>query len=248
MDFGIWGVVALVAYLAALVGVSEIARRAKEDHSPTDHFLAGRSLGTFVLFMTLYATAYSGNSLLGYPGRAYRDGYSFIMATGFMMVIIVMFHVIVPKLRPIAVHYKFVTPGDYIRIRFGGEYARYLRIAVAVLMSLALANFLLAQLKAMGDVTEIVTGGRIPFELGVVGLALVILFYETRGGMRAVAWTDAAQGIAMLVGLAALLTFERALPRAAPGATQTPHTAARAHRAHEYGGGVARTAQQPRAS
>ena len=207
MDFGIWGVVTLVAYLAALVGVSEIARRAKEDHSPTDHFLAGRSLGTFVLFMTLYATAYSGNSLLGYPGRAYRDGYSFIMATGFMMVIIVMFHVIVPKLRPIAVHYKFVTPGDYIRIRFGGEYARYLRIAVAVLMSLALANFLLAQLKAMGDVTEIVTGGRIPFELGVVGLALVILFYETRGGMRAVAWTDAAQGIAMLVGLAALLTW-----------------------------------------
>lgn len=205
MNFGIWGVVSLVVYLAALLGVAEIARRAKQDKSPSDHFLAGRSLGTFVLFLTLYATAYSGNSLLGYPGRAYRDGYSFIMATGFMMSIIVMFHVIVPRLRPLAVVHSFVTPGDYLRMRFSGPWARPLRLAVAVLMSLALANFLLAQLKAMGDVASVVTDGRISYPAGVVGLAAVILIYETRGGMRAVAWTDAAQGIAMLLGLAALL-------------------------------------------
>jgi len=207
MNFGVWGVVSLVVYLVALVGVAEIAKRAKQDHSPTDHFLAGRSLGSFVLFLTLYATAYSGNSLLGYPGRAYRDGYSFVMATGFMMSIVVVFHLLVPKLRPLAVHYQFVTPGDYLRVRFGGRWARELRGAIGVLMSLALANFLLAQLKAMGDVAHLVTGGRIPYELGVVGLALVILFYETRGGMRAVAWTDAAQGIAMLIGLSALLAW-----------------------------------------
>jgi Na+/proline symporter len=204
MNFGLWGVIALVAYLAALVGVAEIARRAKTDASPSDHFLAGRSLGTFVLFLTLYATAYSGNSLLGYPGRAYRDGFSFIMATGFMMAVIVGFHVLVPRLRPLAVRHQFVTPGDYLRLRFTGAWARELRLAIGLLMTLALANFLLAQLKAMGDVAHLVTGGRIPYEAGVIGLAAVILFYETRGGMRAVAWTDAAQGIAMLLGLAAL--------------------------------------------
>ena len=205
MNFGLWGVVSLVVYLAALVGVAEVARRAKRDTSPSDHFLAGRSLGTFVLFLTLYATAYSGNSLLGYPGRAYRDGYSFIMATGFMMSIIVAFHIVVPRLRPLAVRHAFVTPGDFIRQRFDGPWAKPLRLAVGVLMSLALANFLLAQLKAMGDVASVVTNDRIPYEFGVVGLAGVILLYETRGGMRAVAWTDAAQGIVMLLGLAALL-------------------------------------------
>lgn len=207
MNFGVWGVLALVVYLAALVGVAEVAKRARKDASPSDHFLAGRSLGSFVLFLTLYATAYSGNSLLGYPGRAYRDGYSFIMATGFMMSIVVVFHLLVPQLRPLSVRHQFVTPGDYLRLRFGGPHARTLRVAVAVLMSLALANFLLAQLKAMGDVANLVTSGRIPYEAGVIGLAGVILFYETRGGMRAVAWTDAAQGIAMLVGLAALFAW-----------------------------------------
>ncbi len=204
MSFGAWGLVALGGYLLALVAVAEIARRARRDASPSDHFLAGRTLGTFVLFLTLYATAYSGNSLLGYPGRAYRSGFEFIMATGFMMSIVVVFHALVPRLRPLAVRHAFVTPGDWIRIRFDGRFARPLRWVVAVLMSLALANFLLAQLKAMGDVASLVTDGRIPYAGGVLGLAAVILFYETLGGMRAVAWTDAAQGIAMLFGLAAL--------------------------------------------
>lgn len=207
MSFGAWGVVALVIYLLALVGVAEIAKRAKVDTSPSDHFLAGRSLGVFVLFLTLYATAYSGNSLLGYPGRAYRSGFDFIMATGFMMAIIVMFHALVPKLRPLAVMHHFVTPGDYLRIRFQGEWGRRLRITAAILMSLALANFLLAQLKAMGEIASLVTDGRVPYGAGVVGLAAVILFYETRGGMRAVAWTDAAQGLVMLVGLISLFAW-----------------------------------------
>ena len=204
MNFGIWGVIGLGVYLLALVWVAEIAKRAKRDASPSDHFLAGRTLGSFVLFMTLYATAYSGNSLLGYPGRAYRSGFEFIMATGFMMSIIVVFQILVPKLRPLAVRNSFVTPGDWIRLRFVGPWARSLRWAVAILMSLALANFLLAQLKSMGEVADLVTEGRVPYAAGVLGLAAVILFYETRGGMRAVAWTDAAQGVAMLVGLGAL--------------------------------------------
>ena len=208
MNIETLGIGALVVYLLLLLLLSEIARRARRDATPSDHFLAARELGTFVLFLTLYATAYSGNSLLGYPGRAYASGFSFIMATGFMMAIIVVFHALVPRLRPLAVAHGFVTPGDYLRVRFAGERGGdALRFAVGALMTIALANFLLAQLKAMGYVTAVVTGDAIPYHWGVVGLAALILFYETRGGMRAVAWTDAAQGILMLAGLAALLAW-----------------------------------------
>jgi Na+/proline symporter len=210
MSFGELGTLALVIYLVALTTIAEIARRARVDSSPSDHFLAGRNLGTMVLFLTLYATAYSGNSLLGYPGRAYVSGYSFIMSTGFMMSIIVVFHALAPKLRPVAKSHGFVTPGDWIRHRFGSGRARGARalvLAVGSLMSIALMNFLLAQLKAMGKVASVVTGGAVPYEVGVAGLAGFILFYETRGGMRAVAWTDAAQGILMLVGLGTLFAW-----------------------------------------
>ncbi len=211
MSFAQLGITALVAYMIVLAVVAEVARRAKANDTPSDHFLAGRDLGVFVLFLTLYATAYSGNSLLGYPGRAYNSGFSFIMATGFMMAIIVAFHALAPRLRIAAVAGNFVTPGDWVRQRFperdGARVSRALVTSVGLLMTLALINFLLAQLKAMGHVTTQVTGGLIPFEVGVIGLAGVILFYETLGGMRAVAWTDAAQGILMLCGLSALLVW-----------------------------------------
>jgi Na+/proline symporter len=200
--------VGLSVYLVILLLVAEVARRARRDASPSDHFLAGRELGVFVLFLTLYATAYSGNSLLGYPGEAYRRGFSWIMSTGFMMCIIVAFHLLVPKLRPIAAQQGFVTPGDWVRYRFGAErFGKGLVRLVGLLMAFALANFLFAQLKAMGEMADTVTGGIVSYEAGVVLLAALILVYETLGGMRAVAWTDAVQGVLMVLGLGTMLVW-----------------------------------------
>jgi len=200
------GVAGLIGYLAVLIGIAFAARRARQSESPADHFLAGRGLGVFVLFLTLYATAYSGNSLLGYPGQAYRQGFSWVMATGFMLSIIVVFHALAPKLRLIAVRESFVTPGDWVRFRFSGEPgSRALLLAVSLLMAMALSNFLFGSLKAMGELTEQFTGAAVSYEWGVFLLAGMILFYETVGGMRAVAWTDALQGVLMMLGLGALL-------------------------------------------
>ena len=44
------GVLALAVYLTVLLGVAEVANRARRELTPSDHFLGGRELGVFVLF------------------------------------------------------------------------------------------------------------------------------------------------------------------------------------------------------
>ena len=65
------------------------ARAARASESLADFYLAGRGLGGVVLLFTLYATQYSGNTLVGYPGEAYRVGFPWVMSVGFMLAIVV---------------------------------------------------------------------------------------------------------------------------------------------------------------
>ena len=193
---------AVGAYLAVLVWVGYATRRRSAGAGLGDFYLAGRNLGGFVLLLTLYATQYSGNTLLGYPGEAFRLGYAWVMSVGFMMAIIVVYLVFAPRLQLLARRHAFVTPGDWIAHRFGSP---PLTLLANVLLVVAISNYLLAQLMAMGHVTEGLSGGAVPYWAGVVLLTLVVIVYETVGGMRAVAWTDCVQGIMLLVGLAGLL-------------------------------------------
>ncbi len=205
MSFAASALLALAGYAAALAAVAELARRARKSTTPSDHVLAGRDLGFVVLLLTVYATAHSGNLILGFPGAAYRRGFAFLLSAGLALMIFVAFHLIAP-LRPLGAQHGFVTPGDLFRHRFGETRAgRRLRVGVALLMSVALANFLLAQLIALGHVTHVVTDGAVPYALGVVGFTLAIAGYEHVGGMRAVAWSDAVQGVLLLAGMGLLL-------------------------------------------
>ena len=63
-----------------------------------DFFLAGRNLGFTILFLTLYATQYSGNTLLGFSGATYRNGLSFLVCVHFMTAIVVCYLLFAPQL------------------------------------------------------------------------------------------------------------------------------------------------------
>ena len=202
MSLALGAGIAVGLYLVVLIGVGWVTRRAGARTGLDDFYLAGRSLGGFVLLLTLYATQYSGNTLLGYPGEAVRVGYAWVMSVGFMMAIIVAYLLFAPRLQVIARRHHFVTPGDWIAHRFNSP---PLTLIANVLLILAISNYLLAQLMAMGHVTAGLSGGAVPYWAGVVLLTLVVIVYETVGGMRAVAWTDCIQGIMLLVGLVGLL-------------------------------------------
>jgi len=191
-------------YIAVLLIIGWLGRRAKKADTLSDHFLAGRGIGLFVLLFTLFATQYSGNSLSGFPGQTYRDGLSYFMSVTFMIGIVAGYTLFVPRLFRLSRMRNFLTPNDFLNDRFG---SRTLHLLAVVIFIVAMGNYMLAQLMAMGHAFSGLTDGRIPYWVGVVGWAAVILIYEVLGGMRAVAWTDALQGAILGLGLVLIVVL-----------------------------------------
>jgi SSS family solute:Na+ symporter/sodium/pantothenate symporter len=180
--------------------------RARRENTLRDFYLAGNGIGFVVLLLTLYATQYSGNTLFGFSGKAYRVGYAWIVSVHFMTATVVFYLLLAPRLYPLAKRHGFITPTDFLRHRFQSP---ALSLLGAVVMIVAISNFLLAQLMAMGNALEGLVGAepKTVYIIGVVLLALIIVVYETLGGFRAVAWTDTIQGFVLFVGFFMLLAM-----------------------------------------
>lgn len=214
-ELGVAPVYVLAIYLASMIALGWLGKVRQRGRNLTEFYLGGSTFGLVVLFLTLFATQYSGNTLLGFAGRSYRAGGAYVISVVFMTLAIAMISIYGPRLFRLQRAFGYITPADYIYHRFGSH---ALRIICTLLFCWGLANYILEQLVAMGHAVEWLSGGRITFMYGVVLLAFVMLIYESLGGMRSVAWTDAIQGSLLFFGcmaiLYALLTSEGGLPAA----------------------------------
>lgn len=201
---GAAGIIVLLFYAVLMLTIGFFAGRGKnqQGHSLKSHYLAGGNLGILVLFFTLFATQYSGNTVIGYGPQAFRDGFPWWQSVTFFSMIIGGYMLFAPRLYVLAKRHSFVTPTDWVTHRFASI---PVTILATVLMLWALGNYLLEQLIAMGHAITGLTGDTVPYQLGVAVFVCVMLAYSWTGGMRAVAMTDVMQGIALLVGVAALL-------------------------------------------
>lgn len=195
---GTGGLIFMGLYLLSLIIIGWLGRKAQKENTLADFYLAGRGLGVFVLFLTLYATQYSGNTLVGFAGRAYRDGYDALVLITFLSAAVGAWLFYAPKLFRLSREHHFITPIDFIEYRFN---YKWLSILGALLCITALANYILTNLKAIGYIVVAVTGGAVPFAIGIIVLSLIMVTYETLGGMRSVAWTDVIQGTILLFGV-----------------------------------------------
>ncbi|MDD9945053.1 MAG: sodium:solute symporter family protein [Myxococcales bacterium] len=214
-------------YLMVMIGLGLLGRARSREASLADFYLGGSSFGVVVLFLTFFATQYSGNTLLGFAGRAYQRGASYIVSVTFMILAITILVAYAPRLYRLSRRFGYITPADFVFHRFRSH---GLRVLTVLLLSWGLANYILEQLVAMGRGVEAMAGGKLtavivalcrkvglssmvaevaPGELdfmgGVLILVLVMLVYESLGGMRAVAWTDVIQGGLLFAGCGCIL-------------------------------------------
>lgn len=191
-------VFASVLYAVVLIIIGIAARQKRIHRSLAEFFLANRSLGFWVLLLTLFATQYSGNSFIGFPGQTYREGLAYFMSVTFLVVVVSGYTLFAPRLFRAARLHSFITPTDFLERRFRSPAINYLSAAIFIV---ALVNFLLAQLIALGQVFSTLTNGAVPYWLVVVSGGGIVLSYQLLGGLRAVAWADVFQGLVLMAGL-----------------------------------------------
>ncbi|CDQ18963.1 solute:Na+ symporter, SSS family/sodium/pantothenate symporter [Halobacillus karajensis] len=205
LAFSGWsGILILLMYGLIMlgVGITTYLRNRNIHQSLDEYYLGGRGLGVMVLFFTFFATQYSGNTVIGYPPSAYRMGFEYLVSVPFFIMIIMAYLLFAPRLYSLGKKYKLVTPAQWFEKRFK---SKAVTILAALLMLYGLGNYLLEQLVAIGQGVSGLTGGTIPYQVGVIFFVIIMVIYGWLGGMRSVAYTDTMQGIALLFGVFMLL-------------------------------------------
>ena len=196
-------VLPMTLYLLAVFIIGYLSSRhlRSTPHFLQAYFLGGRELGGFVLAMTMVATYGSASSFLGGPGTAYTLGLGWVLlamsqlVTGYFTLA-----VLGKKFAIVSRKMNAVTLVDFLKERYRNQW-------VVILSAISIVVFLFSAMAAQwvggGRLIQSITG--IPYEAALFIFAVTVLVYVAIGGFRAVAMTDAIQGLIMLGGTILLL-------------------------------------------
>ena len=188
--------VALGAYVLLVLGVGVLATR-RASSSSEEYFLAGRGLGTLVLFMALFGTNCTAFVLVGIPGQAYHDGLGVfsvnapIVALGIPLT----FWAIGAPARRLAREHGALTPAELYSRRFG---SRAVGIVLFTFFTLYTLPYMVTAIRGAAVTLSVVTKGSVPEWIGGAAVLVVAVVYTSLGGMRATAWTNVVQGAIFL--------------------------------------------------
>ena len=183
-------------YLVLALAVGLIAYRVSGS-TAEDYYLASRSIGTFVLLFTTFATLLSAFTFFGGPNLAYGAGPEWLIVMGTLdgVLFAVLWYVIGYKQWLIGARNGYMTLGEMLGDRFGSVGLRALVAGVSLLW---LFPYVMLQQMGAGEALVGLTGGAVPYWGGAALITGFMILYVTVAGLRGVAWTDTLQGLFML--------------------------------------------------
>ena len=169
--------------------------------SATKFTHGGGKIPAWVVGMSIFATFVSSISFLALPGKAYASNWNaFVFSLSIPIASFMAVKFFVPLYRGLG----SISAYSFLEIRFGAWariYASVCYILTQLMRTGAILLLLALPLNAM-------FGWPIKTIIVITGLA--VTFYSMLGGIQAVIWTDAIQGIILIIGAvvcAAILTF-----------------------------------------
>ncbi|MDO8543391.1 MAG: sodium:solute symporter family protein [Opitutaceae bacterium] len=207
-------VIIIGIYLLVLVTLGVISARFFRGGT-ADYFVASRSLGPFVLFMTVFGTTMTAFAMVGSTAETFEQGVGTFgkLASWSALVHPACFFLIGLPLWSLGKRHGYVTQIEYFRDRFHSSALGYVLFPVLVGL---LIPYVLVGLLGVGSVVGGVTAGAFPAAFPETRGAIppwvtmavisgVVLFYIFIGGARSTAWVNVFQTI-VFVGMG-LLAF-----------------------------------------
>ncbi len=230
----------ILAYLGLLLTFALGSKRFFRGTS-ADYFVASRSIGPFMLLMSVFGTTMTAFALVGSTGKAFELGVGTygLMASSSGLIHAACFFVIGIRLWAIGKRHGFVTQIQFFRSRFQSTGLGYLLFPILVMLVIP---YLLIGVIGAGKTMMGLTGpkgpnpgtfpelfastnGAIPPWLTGAVICLVVVGYVFAGGSRAAAWANTFQTLVfMAMGILAFTMISQKLGGLGPAIEQAKAT------------------------
>ena len=165
--------------------------------SSVSGFVAGdRSMNVFILYFVIGASIFSSFAFLGGPGWAYSRGAAAFYIIAYGVIGIVPLYFFGPRAWRLGKKYGYVTQAELLADRFD---SKFISVMLAILSVAVFIPYLTLQMIGAGFVLNVISEGMIPYWVGAGVTYLVVLIYVYFSGVMGVGWSNAFQGMFMMV-------------------------------------------------
>ncbi len=205
---GITQLYVILGYLAILLILGLFASRQFSGGSQ-DYAVASRSIGPFLLLMSLFGTTMTAFALVGSSGEAFKEGIGVygMLASSSGIIHSLCFFILGVKLWSLGVKHGYTTQIQFFRDRLQSDKIGLLLFPILVGLVIP---YLLIGVMASGSVIQSMTAGAfpdafpdesggLPARFGSLIICGVVLTYVFFGGMRGTAWANALQTMVFMV-------------------------------------------------
>src|SRR5579863_3633307 len=175
-------VIVVLIYLMLIAVIGSVALR-KSKENTEDFFLAGRSIGPMVFFLSIFATNMTAFAILGSSGQAYRQGIGIygLMASSSCFVIPLTIFFIGTRLWAVGKKFGHQTQVSFFRDRWE---CGHIGTVIFLLTICMLIPYMIISIMGGGRVLADISDGKIIYPIGCAIVALVVTTGVFFGGMR----------------------------------------------------------------
>jgi len=164
--------------------------------SVTGYVAGDRSMNVLILYFVIGASIFSSFAFLGGPGWAYSRGAAAFYIIAYGVTGIIPLYFFGPRAWRLGKKYGYVTQAELLAARFD---SKLMSVMLAALSVVVFIPYLTIQMKGAGYVLNVISEGMIPEWTGAGITYGVVLIYVYFSGVMGVGWSNAFQGMFMMV-------------------------------------------------